>query len=188
MGGWLAEMESGFLRVRTGICGCFDGCGRLPAILLIALQLHASGCASIVSGSQQNVLITSSPPGARATVYRGVGRSEGVEKDLEILPEPDALAVLDTPSEILLERKFDYLVRFERAGFQSRELPLCRSATGNSWVIGNIIYLPLLFVGMAIAVLVDSRTGAAHKLDGPLEAQLTPGTGSPDLPPACRPS
>lgn len=114
-------------------------------ISLIAL----SSCASIVSKSSYNVPIGSSPSDANITITNRKGEK-----------------VFDgrTPATVKLKngagffRKAEYIVKFEKEGYNSKSIVLTYDLNG--WYFGNIVFGG--FIGLLI---VDPATGAMFKPD-----------------------
>jgi diacylglycerol kinase family enzyme len=104
----------------------------MPAIAL----LFVTGCASIVSGTKQEVAFRSTPPGATVTVD---GENHG-----------------GTPMTLKLSRKSRHEVSFALDGYQPYEMSLTKSLNG--WYFGNILF------GGIIGLVVDAANGAMYKL------------------------
>ncbi|MBB4079672.1 hypothetical protein GGR28_002297 [Lewinella aquimaris] len=119
------------------------------AILLAALMVFSTGCASIVSKSNYPVVIDSTPTNAKITITdkKGVDVYRG-----------------STPATIKLKSgngffsKAQYVVKFELDGYDTGMAPIEYKLDG--WYFGNIIFGG--FIGLLI---VDPATGAMYKLD-----------------------
>lgn len=108
------------------------------SIILIALAGALTSCATIISGSTQDIGVTSNPPGAVVTAEPGDHRAT-------------------TPATLVLRRKdAPYRVKFEMDGYEPYEVTIRSSLNG--WVWGNLI------IGGLIGIVVDSSSGAAQKL------------------------
>jgi hypothetical protein len=123
--------------------------GRRPhptRALLCALALLAtSACATIMNGSNQPVMIGSTPNGARILV-NGIGHGT-------------------TPMSANLSRNTAHVIRIEADGYQPYELQLTRGVSG--WVAGNIIF------GGIPGLVVDLVTGSLYNLSpAQLQAHL----------------
>lgn len=115
----------------------------------LALVLLVSGCATIVSGSKQNVKFSSNP--SIATIFI------------------DEVEVGKTPFEIKLARKSEHSVMIKLEGYQTYETKLTKKF--NAWYIGNILF------GGLIGVIVDPITGAIYNLSpDQINAQMNKGT------------
>ncbi len=118
-------------------------------ILLGALLLIWSGCASIVSKSNYPISISTTPPGAKVTITN--------QKNVDIF-------VGNTPAICTLKSgrgffaKAGYLLTFEKEGYQKRVVAL--NAKLDGWYFGN-----LFFGGLIGMLIVDPATGAMWKLD-----------------------
>ena len=102
----------------------------------LAMALLLSSCATIVSGSKQNIKFTSSPSSASIFI--------------------DEVEVGKTPFEIKLARKSEHSVMIKLEGFKTYETKLTKKF--NAWYIGNILF------GGLIGVIVDPITGAIYNL------------------------
>lgn len=111
---------------------------RLAAVLLIPAVITAGACATIVSGSKQDVAISSAPPGAKIFI--------------------DDEDVGQTPTTVTLTRKKEHQVRIELPGYQPYLMKFDRNV--NLWTVGNLFNFTG-FVGLAI----DYASGALFWLD-----------------------
>lgn len=118
-------------------------------ILGIAAAFTMTSCATIISGSKQNVKISSTPTEAVVII--------------------DSVEVGKTPFKTKLKRKHEHTVRLELDGFQPYEITLKRKFNG--WIIANA------FVGGIIGVVVDLATGSFYYLSPKeINAELQSGT------------
>jgi hypothetical protein len=110
-----------------------------PTSLLhsIPVLLFLAGCATIVSGPDKVVRVTSNPPDATVTV-------DGVERGT-------------TPIPLCLSRDRDHLVALDLPGYRRYEVPVTR--TTNGWFFGN-----LHFAG-PVGMIVDAVDGSIYSLD-----------------------
>lgn len=104
------------------------------ALLLFVLSL--TSCATIISGSRQDVQISSEPTAAKVFI--------------------NAIEVGPTPVQQNLERKQEYNLTLKLDGYKTYETKLVKKF--NAWYIGNIA------LGGLIGVIVDPITGAMYKL------------------------
>lgn len=115
----------------------------------LALTLLVSSCATIVSGSKQNVKFSSNP--SSATIFI------------------DEVEVGKTPFEIKLARKSEHSVVLKLDGYQTYETKLTKKFNG--WYIGNI------FFGGLLGLIIDPITGAIYNLSPEqVDAQMNKGT------------
>ena len=115
----------------------------------LALVLLTSSCATIVSGSKQNVKFQSNP--SAATIFI------------------DEVEVGKTPFEIKLARKSEHQVMIKLEGYQTYQTALTKKF--NAWFIGNI------FLGGLIGLIIDPITGAIYNLTpNQINAQMQKGT------------
>jgi hypothetical protein len=115
----------------------------------LAIALLTTSCATIVSGSKQNIKFSSNP--STATIYI------------------DEVEVGKTPFEIKLARKSEHSVMIKLEGYQTYETKLTKKF--NAWYIGNIVF------GGLIGIIVDPITGAIYNLSpDQINAQMNKGT------------
>lgn len=115
----------------------------------LVFALLTSSCATIVSGSKQNVKFSSTP--AAATIFI------------------DEVEVGKTPFEIKLARKSEHTVMLKLEGYQTYQTKLTKKFNG--WYIGNIL------IGGVIGLIIDPITGAMYNLSpDEVNAQMTSGT------------
>jgi hypothetical protein len=115
----------------------------------LALTLFTTSCATIVSGSKQNVKFSSNP--STATIFI------------------DEVEVGKTPFEIRLERKNEHSVRIKLEGYQTYETRLTKKFNG--WYIGNLLF------GGIIGLIIDPITGAMYNLSpSEINAEMNKGT------------
>jgi hypothetical protein len=104
--------------------------------LVAAMGLIATGCATIVHGSKQDVYVTSKPSGA-------VVRVQGT--------------ATTTPGILTLDRKREsYVLVFEKEGYKAVEVRLRRTMDG--WFFGNV------FFGWLVGFAIDFANGSAYRL------------------------
>lgn len=120
-------------------------------LIAIAPLVLATGCASIVSGTTQEITFNSNPPGANCDITRS-GAS---------------LQKVTTPSSTIVQKtKYDLQVTCAKPGY------VTTAVTDKSglepWVLGNIVF------GGIIGIIVDASTGAQNKYDTPVLVQLPP--------------
>ncbi|WP_310560587.1 PEGA domain-containing protein [Flavobacterium sp.] len=115
----------------------------------LALVLLTTSCATIVSGSKQNVKFSSNP--STATIFI------------------DEVEVGKTPFEIKLARKSEHSVMIKLEGYQTYQTKLTKEF--NAWYIGNILF------GGLIGIIIDPITGAMYNLTpDQVNAQMNKGT------------
>ncbi len=120
---------------------------KLIACSLVVALL--SSCATIVSGSKQNVKFVSNP--SAATVY----------VNNEIIGK--------TPLDVKLSRKKEHKVSIKLEGYQTYETKLTKKLNG--WYFGNIL------IGGVIGLVIDPITGAMYNLSPKeITAEMKKGT------------
>jgi hypothetical protein len=124
------------------------------------LMALTTGCASIVHGTRQDVVITSTPPDAKVAIYRQTSASMPAGSAEAATPEEQSKRVLYTrtitPGTVSLERNNHYAVVYEKDGYGGREVPL--SPVVDGWIAGNIVF------GGLIGITIDLINGAAYHL------------------------
>lgn len=107
----------------------------LKFAMAMSIVVMVSGCATIVSGSSDEVTFNSSPDGARVYV--------------------NGVAVGTTPTAVTLDRKTDQMLRFEKEGYKTYETKM--KTTMNGWFFGNVL------IGGLIGSTTDAASGAIHE-------------------------
>lgn len=110
-----------------------------------ATAMTLASCASIQSGTTQNIKVSSTPVGA--TVY------VAVQKDGVLV---NKVKVGVTPITVNISRK-DGAILLEKEGYVATEVALNR--TMNPWMWGNIL------LTSPLSTSIDSSTGAANEYD-----------------------
>lgn len=109
---------------------------KYPLLLsLAAVALFSSGCASVVSGTDQKLTFNSEPDEAIVTVS---GRVLG-----------------KTPLTVAVDRDSNQSITFEKEGFKTHTAQL--STTTNPWFFGNIV------LGGLVGSTTDGVSGAIHE-------------------------
>lgn len=109
--------------------------------MLFAAAFVASGCATMISGSYQNVKVTSTPAGAKAC-----------SKD----------NCITTPGELKLARGSDHEIVITLDGYVSHLTQLKRAP--NPAGGGNMVPLAFIGPGVLIGAGIDAATGASNVL------------------------
>lgn len=137
--------------------------GKLAAVAAAA-ALGLSGCASIVSGTTQSIVITT-PPTTGANC---------------VLQSPSGSWTVTTPGSVALDKsKNDITIKCTKDGFQ--EAASVIPATFQGWTVGNIL------LGGLIGLGVDAATGALNEYPNAFEVPMTPMPGvTPDLAPTAQ--
>ena len=115
----------------------------------LALTVLFTSCATVMSGSKQNVKFESNP--SAATIFI------------------DEVEVGKTPFEMELARKNEHQVTIKLEGYQTYQIKLTRKVNG--WFAGNIL------IGGLIGLIVDPITGAMYNLTPKeINAEMAKGT------------
>ena len=127
--------------------------GLAPVGVIIAAALLISvfyGCASIMSGGEQNINFSTKPQGAKITIYDS--------HNMEVWSSK-------TPASILLKRGSGYFqgasyrVVIEKKGFAKKQFQITSTLNAGWYIVGN------LFIGGWIGwLIVDPITGAMWNL------------------------
>ncbi|WP_286815643.1 PEGA domain-containing protein [Marinobacter sp. UBA3607] len=104
-------------------------------ILLAAITILSTGCASVVSGTDQKLTFNSEPEEATVTVS---GRVLG-----------------KTPLTVPVDRASNQSISFEKEGYKTHIAQL--STTTNPWFFGNIV------LGGLVGSTTDGVSGAIHE-------------------------
>ncbi|MFC1887781.1 hypothetical protein ACFLYK_03130 [Candidatus Cloacimonadota bacterium] len=131
-------------------------------LTICLISIIVFGCASIVSRSEYDVTITSSPPDSYITVTD----IDGFDVFSGSTP-----AYVTLPADAGYFVGARYTVRFEKEGFQTQTLILRNKIDG--WYFGN-----LLLGGIIGMLIIDPLTGAMWKLPPNLHASLQSGMNS----------
>jgi hypothetical protein len=130
---------------------------QLAAIAAAGIAL--SGCASIIKGTTQSILITT-PPTTGAYC---------------VLTSKEGSWTVTTPGPVKVDKtKDDILIRCTKAGFQDATASIPSDFEG--WTLGNLI------LGGVIGVGVDAATGAMNEYPHAFAVPMTPGTSSTTAP------
>lgn len=119
-------------------------------LAIAAAALALGGCGSMMSGTTQQIKVSSNPPGA--TVYTGLQKSDisGVAQ------VTNKVAIGVTPLTIALSRK-DGALFVEKEGYFPATVPL--STKMNPWMWGNIA------LTSPLSTSIDTSTGASNEYD-----------------------
>jgi len=121
---------------------------QLLSLLLVCLLITTTGCASIISGRDQDLTVRSNP--SRASVY------------------VDGMPIGETPVTAPVSRKRSHQVRVSKQGYLDA---LRQTRKGyNFWNLGNLV------IGGLIGVVIDFCTGSVYsvspdEMDVVLEAE-----------------
>jgi hypothetical protein len=121
-------------------------------ILILGFLLSTS-CATIFSGTTQDVVFNSNPPGAKVTIF-----VDGVSS-----------SVVTTPSTVNLSRGKKVRVDFVADGYAPLSMALEKGTAG--WYWANLITMNL------IGMVIDLVDGAAYKFDDQVMVTLTKSPG-----------
>jgi hypothetical protein len=122
-------------------------------ILVLCGLLFTSACATITTGSNQALTVTSDPSGANCTLERG-GETVGV--------------VNPTPGSVTIPKSTrDLTIRCERQGYE----PGVRTISSSFQVatLGNLI------LGGVVGLAVDAASGAVSSYEPNIQVSLIPG-------------
>lgn len=114
-------------------------------LMLILIVATVAGCATIMSGKTQEVMITSTPSDANVIIERSVAGTA----------QTSFSGV--TPVTAELRRKYEYLLTVEMDGYEPATTTLENGSNG--WIWGNLLF------GGVIGLIVDFSNGAAKKLE-----------------------
>ena len=135
----------------------------ITRLAVVAIACSVGGCASIVTGTTQQLAVTSSPSGARCDLTR----------------EGASLGSVETPNTIEVS-KSAYSIAVNCAGQGLRGQAIVQSEL-QAATFGNAL------VGGVVGVGVDMATGAAHKYPANVNVILQPDNAAPPSPAMRRP-
>lgn len=117
----------------------------LASVTALVAATLLPGCASIISGGHDDIMVKTDPEGADCTVYQGAAVIGHVDP---------------TPGGIVVPRSYnDILVRCTKEDYEGE----AENTSGlNGWVFGNIIFG---LIGAPIGVIVDTSTSNATSYD-----------------------
>ncbi len=122
------------------------------ALCLLLGAFTLSGCASIIEGRSQELLVNTNPSGATCVLERS-GAPIGT--------------VSPTPSSILIQKtKYDIIIKCNLDGYQEATYFNKSGAAGATF--GNIV------LGGGIGWAIDSASGSDNKYDSPVNLTLVP--------------
>ena len=127
-------------------------------VVIMTFALVNVGCGAIFGGSRQTVHVDASPSG------------------VSVIASPGGIPQM-TPTTFNLERKENYVLIFEKEGYESKKVEIQRG------IRGGILALDIIFTGL-VGVIVDAATGSWYKLS-PESVSITlvkKGGASLDLP------
>ncbi|MDA0702006.1 MAG: hypothetical protein O3A96_02030 [Proteobacteria bacterium] len=126
-----------------------------------AMLVLVAGCASIVSGTSQQITIDSNPKGANCSLTR----------------EGQAIGSVLTPSGLVIKKsKHDIAIACAKTGYQRATATLTSDV--ESATFGNLL------IGGAVGWAIDSATGADNKYDDVITVTLVPDVGTGGAAPA----
>lgn len=109
----------------------------LPVVLMLTVSIIFSGCATIFSGSYDEVDLQSEPTGAEVLVN---GKAEGT-----------------TPMSLRLKKSKEYTLEFVKEGYKTKTLRMTYGL-GAGWLILDIL------AGL-VGIIVDAATGNWNSFD-----------------------
>ena len=137
----------------------------LARCLISILALSSTGCATVLSGTKQKLIVNSNPPGATFEVDGQSGVTPGTVD--------------------VSRRKKEHTISFHKPGYQSAQVRIGRKF-GNPWIVGNSLIggglaavstaaWPIAGATLPIGVGVDFATGAAfHFPEDNIRVNLQP--------------
>src|SRR6185436_8032262 len=124
----------------------------LPVVLrgcaAIAAVFALTGCATIIEGTSQEIMVVTNPSGASCVIER----------------QGQAIAAIpSTPSAALIKKtKYDILIKCKREGFEEAVF-MDHSGLASGSVAGNVAADLILTAGLSS--IIDSASGADNKYD-----------------------
>lgn len=119
--------------------------------LLLIIILLSAGCATVISGTRQEIKINTKPEGATVVI------EETCDKKVSM--------VVITPAVVNLPRSYSYHVIIDKDGYYPTRRGIGRKA--NNAIIADLLLLPAHPVGSALGLIfggIDHLTGAIWTL------------------------
>ena len=110
-------------------------------LILAVVAVMLQSCASIITGKMQTMTFNSTPQGAKVYVD---GKTIGV-----------------TPITTDVRRKSKN-INFAMDGY--KDYPLTVKKSGNGWVWGNYIFLPLGLIPTIVGIIIDDANGSGYEI------------------------
>ena len=118
--------------------------------VVVSLLMGLTGCASIVDGHTEQILVNTNPSGAVCSFVRN--------------NEPLG-SVRPTPNSILVEKtKYDIIIKCNKPGYS--EATYFSKSGEDNWVFGNIL------IGGLVGWGIDSATGSDNYYETPINITL----------------
>ena len=114
---------------------------KLPSII-IACSLLTTSCASIVSGSSQDIAVSTSP---------------NIKASCKLSNDKGSWDLSETPATAKIERSYEDLE--VKCSNKEKSGQITNKAETEAWVFGNVLF------GGLIGILVDGVTGSASSYD-----------------------
>lgn len=132
-------------------------------LVLVAISVLFSGCATIFKGSNENVKVNATPAAATIVVKAQTGQ---------------VMYQGEVPTEVKLPKKNTYTVEVALAGYKSQTIYIGQSVTG--WFWGN------LCLGGVVGMVIDWATGSMwdlnpNQIDVKLAIAMTNSASGPAL-------
>ncbi|QQE12753.1 PEGA domain-containing protein [Planctomycetota bacterium] len=108
---------------------------KLTVLLCAIIVFLQTGCATIMSGTSQEVLISTEPSGATVVL-----------NDM----------TMETPAKFTLKRSETYVAEISKPGYHTTQVKLEKSMNG--WIFGNIVF------GGIPGLVVDYISGGANNI------------------------
>jgi hypothetical protein len=122
---------------------------------IFVASIALSGCATIIEGTSQEILVSTNPSGANCTL----------EREGQVIG-----SIPSTPSAILIKKsKHDITIKCSKEGFETA-IYINDSGLASGSVAGNVAADLLLTAG--ISSIIDSASGADNKYESPVNITL----------------
>ncbi|HUZ66925.1 MAG TPA: translation initiation factor 2 [Beijerinckiaceae bacterium] len=120
-------------------------------VFAVSAALVLNGCATVTRGTTDQVQLLSTPAGARASTTLGQGCT--------------------TPCTIIVGRKDEFTVSFQKDGYVPQEIPVKTQVSGN----GALGFAGNILAGGVVGMAADAATGATlDHVPNPVRADLVP--------------
>jgi hypothetical protein len=126
-------------------------------VLGAALVTVLSGCATIIEGTSQEIVVATNPSGANCTLER------------QGLPVG---SIGSTPGAVLVKKsKYDLVIKCSKEGYETATY-FNKSGLASGSVAGNVAADLILTAGLSS--IIDSASGADNQYEGAVNISLVP--------------
>ena len=119
----------------------------LMMLLMIGMLIGVEGCATVINTPYQEIVVTSTPPGA-------IVRTNNTEFPL----------VITTPDTLTLKRNEPIILTAKLRGYKTAEQKIYPESLNLCGLFGNLILAPLKGPAIGVAYITDCVTSSEFEL------------------------